>query len=88
VALAVLLDARNGDPPLQPAFLPFSASCCCTRRAAMPRHSGAPLPSWHCRTASDPVVRTPDGSLLRPQGDSCRAVPMADAGLYSAFAEA
>jgi len=35
---------------------------------------------------TDPVVRTPDESLLRPQRDSAgSAVPLADAGHYAVF---
>ncbi len=89
VALAVPLDARNGDLPLQPAFLPF------VRQLLLHTSGRDAVPLWRTTAESwalpdsiqDPVVRTPDGSLLRPQGDSLgRAVPMADAGLYSAFA--
>ncbi len=89
VALALPLDARNGDLPLQPAFLPL------TRQLLMHTSGRDAVPLWRTTaeswslpdTITDPVVRTPDGSLLRPQGDSLgRAVPMADAGLYSAFA--
>ncbi len=87
--LALPLDARNGDLPLQPAFLPF------VRQLLLHTSGRDAVPLWRMSAESwalpdsikDPVVRTPDGSLLRPQGDSLgRAVPMADAGLYAAFA--
>jgi len=89
VLVAVPLDARNGDLPLQPAFLPF------VRQLLLHTSGRDAIPLWRTSAESwalpdsirDPVVRTPDGSLLRPQGDSLgRAVPMADAGLYAAFA--
>lgn len=88
VAIALPLDARNGDLPLQPAFLPF------VRQLLLHTSGRDAVPLWRTTAESwalpdsikDPVVRTPDGSLLRPQGDSLgSAVPMADAGLYSAF---
>lgn len=89
VALALPLDMQSGDLPLQPAFLPFA-------RQLLLHSSGRDVvPLWRTTAESwslpdslkDPVVRTPDGSLLRPKGDSLgRAVPLSDAGLYSAFA--
>jgi hypothetical protein len=44
--------------------------------------------SWSLApSVNDPVVRAPDGTLLRPQADSLgTAVPLADAGVYEAFA--
>jgi hypothetical protein len=81
-------DARNGDLPLQPAFLPF------VRQLLLHTSGRDAVPLWRTTaeswaipdTIADPVVRTPDGSLLRPKGDSLgRAVPMTDAGLYAAF---
>ncbi|MCC6244272.1 MAG: BatA and WFA domain-containing protein [Gemmatimonadaceae bacterium] len=89
VALTLPLDARNGDLPLQPAFLPF------VRQLMLHTSGRDAVPLWRTTAESwalpdniaDPVVRTPDGSLLRPKGDSLgRAIPMADAGLYQAFA--
>jgi hypothetical protein len=88
MALAVPLDAQNGDLPLQPAFLPF------VRQLLLHTSGRDAVPLWRTTAESwslpdslkDPVVRTPDGSLLRPKGDSLgRAVPLADAGLYAAF---
>lgn len=89
VALAIPLDAQSGDFPLQPAFLPF------VRQLLLHTSGRDAVPLWRTTAESwslpdslrDPVVRTPDGSLLRPKGDSLgRAVPLADAGLYAAFA--
>jgi hypothetical protein len=89
VVLAVPLDAQNGDLPLQPAFLPLM------RQLLLHTSGRDAVPLWRTTAESwalpdslkDPVVRTPDGSLLRPKGDSLgHAVPLADAGLYSAFA--
>lgn len=89
VALAIPLDVQSGDFPLQPAFLPF------TRQLLLHTSGRDAVPLWRTTGESwslpdsvkDPVVRTPDGSLLRPKGDSLgRAVPLADAGLYAAFA--
>ena len=89
IALALPLDAQSGDLPLQPAFLPF------VRQLMLHTSGRDAVPLWRTTAESwalpesvkDPVVRTPDGSLLRPKGDSLgRAVPLADAGLYAAFA--
>ena len=88
VALAVPIDAQNGDLPLQPAFLPF------VRQLLLHTSGRDAVPLWRTTAESwslpdslrDPVVRTPDGTLLRPKGDSLgRAIPLADAGLYAAF---
>lgn len=89
MALAIPLDAQSGDLPLQPAFLPF------VRQLLLHTSGRDAVPLWRTTaeswslpdTLKDPVVRTPDGSLLRPKGDSLgKAVPLADAGLYAAFA--
>ncbi|MEQ1691489.1 MAG: BatA domain-containing protein [Gemmatimonas sp.] len=88
MALAVPLDAQNGDLPLQPAFLPF------VRQLLLHASGRDAVPLWRTTAESwslpdslrDPVVRTPSGDLIRPKGDSMgRAVPLADAGLYAAF---
>ena len=88
VALALPLDAQNSDLPLQPAFLPF------VRQLLLHTSGRDAVPLWRTTGESwslpdslrEPVVRTPDGSLLRPKGDTLgRAVPLADAGLYAAF---
>ena len=89
IALALPLDANNGDLPLQPAFLPF------VRQLLLHTSGRDAVPLWRTSAESwslpdslkDPVVRTPDGSLLRPTGDALgHAIPLADAGLYAAFA--
>ncbi len=89
--LATPLDARNGDLPLQPAFLPL------VRQLALHSSGRDAVPLWRTTAESwsmpdamrDPVVRVPDGSLLRPTADSLgSAVPVADAGLYAAYAGA
>lgn len=88
MVVAVPLDAQNGDLPLQPAFLPF------VRQLLLHASGRDAVPLWRTTaeswsladTIKDPVVRTPDGTLLRPKGDSLgSAVPLADAGLYAAF---
>jgi hypothetical protein len=88
LVLATPLDARGGDFPLQPAFLPF------LRRLALyaSGHIGAPAwrltgESWLLRaTLPDPVVVAPDGALERPPADPAgAAVVLRQAGLYSAY---
>lgn len=89
VLLAAPLDVQSGDFPLQPAFLPFV-------RQLMVHASGrdatllwrTTADSWSLpEEIKDPVVRAPDDALLRPKRDSLgSAVPLADAGLYTAFA--
>ena len=89
VVLAVPLDAQRSDFPLQPAFLPF------VRQLVLHTSGRDAVPLWRSTSESwslapsvnDPVVRAPDGTLLRPQADSLgAAVPLADAGVYEAFA--
>ncbi len=87
--LATPLDAQNGDLPLQPAFLPL------VRQLVLHTSGRDAVPLWRSTAENwslpdglkDPVVRAPDESLLRPKRDSLgSAVPLADAGLYAAFA--
>jgi hypothetical protein len=88
LALSVPLDAQNGNLPLQPAFLPLM-------RQLMLHTSGRDaVPLWRFTAESwalpdsikDPVVKSPTGELVRPQGDSLgSAVPLPDAGIYTAF---
>lgn len=89
IAMAVPLDAQNGDLPLQPAFLPL------VRQLMLHTSGRDAVALWRTTAESwslpdsvrDPVVRAPDGSLMRPKSDSLgNAVPLADAGIYSAFA--
>lgn len=89
VLLAAPLDAQSGDFPLQPAFLPF------VRQLMLHASGRDATPLWRTTADNwslpeglkDPVVRAPNDALLRPKRDSLgSAVPLADAGLYSAFA--
>lgn len=89
IVSAVPFDAQSGDLPLQPAFLPL------VRQLLLHTSGRDAVPLWRTTAESwalpdslkDPVVRAPDGSLLRPKGDSLgKAVPLTDAGLYAAFA--
>jgi hypothetical protein len=90
LVVATPLDARTGDFPLQPAFLPF------LRRLVLHASGREATSLW--RTTgdgwaipdgiADVVVQAPDGALIRPGADSARrAIPLADAGVYAAFAE-
>jgi hypothetical protein len=89
VVLTVPLDAQRSDFPLQPAFLPF------VRQLVLHTSGRDAVPLWRATSESwslapsvnDPVVRAPNGTLLRPRADSLgTAVPLADAGVYEAFA--
>lgn len=90
VTLALPLDSRGGDFPLQPTFLPFM-------RQLMLHTSGRDAtPLWHVTgeswivptTISDAVVQTPTGQLVRPRADSTgNAVALTDGGLYTAYRE-
>lgn len=88
VLLATALDGGTSDFPLQPAFLPF------LRQLVMHTSGRDAAPLWRFTAdnwslpegVENPVVRTPDESLLRPTADSVgNAVPLADAGHYSLF---
>ena len=85
---ALALDVREGDLPLQPAFLPL------LRRVALygSGHESAPLArvtgeSWMPRgVRREPVVVIPGGELLRPESDSTGfAVILAAPGVYAAY---
>ena len=87
--VAIPLDAIGGTFPLSPTYLPF------VRQLVSYASGRDALPLWRSTaerwalpdTLRDPVVRTPGGTLLRPAADAQGAViPLADAGLYSAFA--
>jgi hypothetical protein len=91
LVVAAPLDGQGGDLPLQPAFLPF------VRQLVMHTSGRDAVPLWRITgeswsvpdTVVDAVVRAPDESLLRPKRDSLgAAVPLADAGVYAAFAGA
>jgi len=85
IVLGTPLDARAGDFPLQPAYLPFVRRLVlyATGRAATPlaRATGE---SWLLPAiAREPVVSTPDGSIVRPSRDRRDAsVPLREAGVY------
>jgi len=85
IELGMPLDARAGDFPLQPAYLPFVRRFVlyATGRAATPlaRATGE---SWLLPAAArEPVVSTPDGSIVRPARDSrATSVPLREAGIY------
>ena len=85
IELGMPLDARAGDFPLQPAYLPFVRRLVLssTGRAATPlaRATGE---SWLLPAAArEPVVSTPDGSIVRPARDSrATSVPLRSAGIY------
>jgi hypothetical protein len=85
IELGMPLDARAGDFPLQPAYLPFVRRLVlyATGRAATPL-SRATGESWLLPAAvREPVVSTPDGSIVRPARDGRAAsVPLRTAGLY------
>lgn len=86
--LAAPLDAVSGDFPLQPAFLPF------LRRLTLHAVGYEPPPLWRAtgetaftpRGLREPVVATPNGTLVRPPGDSgARAVALSEAGFYDIY---
>lgn len=85
VQLAMPLDARNGDFPLQPSFLPF------LRRVALHAIGVVDVPlarptgsGWlPVESVTGLVVRRPGGELVRPEGES--AVRLDDAGIYLAY---
>jgi hypothetical protein len=84
--VAIPLDARRGDFPLQPAFLPFLRGVvgwAAGHGAGAPsQESGEPwLAPVSLRT---PVVRSPSGDLARPV-DATRFVVLREAGFHEAF---
>jgi hypothetical protein len=87
--IAVPLDARLGDFPLQPAFLPF------VRRLSLHAAGHQPAPLWRTTGETgivpegtrDPVVVTPGGALVRPESDSAPCVvTLTEAGFYAVHA--
>ncbi len=88
LVLAPGLDVREGDFPLQPAFLPF------LRRVALyaAGHEAAPLwrstgESWMPRgVRRSPVIQAPDGTLLRPEAtEFAVALTLEQVGVYAAY---
>ena len=90
LTLAVPLDTRTGDLPLQPAFLPL------LRRLVLHTSGHAASPLWQLTSEAwalpkglrDPVVSTPSGEIERPSaGDSvAAAVRLTERGVYAAYA--
>lgn len=90
LVMGLALDVREGDLPLQPAFLPL------LRRVALygSGHEAAPVArvtgeSWAPRgVRRAPVVVAPGGALLRPAADSAgAAVILERPGVYAAYEE-
>ncbi len=86
VMVAIPLDARAGDFPLQPAYLPFVNRLVVytagREATSLARTTGE---RWLLPGAlHEPVVSTPNGSILRPARDVRGAtVPLREAGVYS-----
>ena len=86
VMVAVPLDARAGDFPLLPAYLPFVRRLVVYTAgrdaAALSRATGE---QWLLPGAlREPVVSTPGGSIVRPARDARGAtVPLREAGVYA-----
>ena len=88
ILLAMSLDARESDFPLQPAFLPL------TRRLVLygAGHESTPLwrttgESWVPRDVRrEPVVAAPDGAIIRLQGAvNGVALILQQVGVYAAY---
>lgn len=88
IMVAMPLDARAGDFPLQPSYLPF------VRRLALHASARAVTPASHATgdgwllpgALSEPVVTTPSGSIVRPARDTSGAiVPLREAGIHSVY---
>jgi hypothetical protein len=88
VMVAVPLDARAGDFPLQPAYLPFVQRLVVytagREATSLARATGE---SWLLPGAlREPVVSTPAGSIVRPARDARGAtVAVREAGVYSLY---
>lgn len=85
---ALPLDTRDGDLPLQPAFLPLM------RRLALHVSGFESLPvaretgeAWVARgVRRDPLIVSPGGALLRPGAESgLAAVALDEPGIYTAY---
>lgn len=84
--VAIPLDGRRGDFPLQPGFLPFVRGvigwAAGADRVVLSRRSGE---AWLApATVRDPVLRGPSGDLLRP-GSGGRSVTLRENGIYDVF---
>ena len=91
VMTAIPLDARSGDFPLQPAYLPFVRRLVVYTAGrdavALARATGE---SWALPGAlREPVVSTPSGSIVRPIRDARGAtLALREAGVYALYAGA
>lgn len=84
--VAIPLDGRRGDFPLQPAFLPFVRGvvgwAAGATGNAMALSSGEP---WLAPAAvRSPVVRGPGGDLTRP-GEGSRFVTLRESGVHEVY---
>lgn len=84
MVVAIPLDVRRGDFPLQPAFLPFlrgvvgwAAGSGGGTRLALASGEPWPVPA----TIRTPVIRGPDGDLIRPDGAS-RLLALRESGVH------
>lgn len=87
---AIPLDARGGDFPLQPAYLPF------VRRLALYAAGYQPQPLWRTAgegwrpvaTVRDLVIATPSRALIRPDSGGIQgAATLDELGFYQAYQE-
>ena len=88
VVVGAPLDARSGDFPLQPAYLPFlhrlalyaSGRDATTLALSTGQHWLLPV------ATSEPAVVTPSGAIVRPKHDSAGAtVALREAGVYALY---
>ena len=85
---AMPLDATSGDFPLQPTYLPF------VRGLLLYAAGNAATPLWRTvgdpwlvpAAARNPVVKSPSGTLIRPDiGRTAAAVALSEAGFYTIY---
>lgn len=88
VLVAAPLDARSGDFPLQPAYLPFLQRLVLytsgrdATTLAMSTGQSWLLPG----ATTEPAVVTPSGTIVRPRRDSAGAtVALREAGVYALY---
>ncbi len=84
MVVAIPLDVRRGDFPLQPAFLPFLRGVVAwasgdEARATLALQSGEPWPIP--ASVRTPVLRGPDGDLTRI-GEGSRLVALRESGIH------
>ena len=88
VLIGAPLDARNGDFPLQSAYLPF------LQRLVLYTSGRDATTLWHATgqswllpgTMKEPAVSTPEGAILRPTRDTVGStVALREAGVYSLY---